>query len=139
MKANEDIIAAIRSISGLCHLSGASDEAIKAAEAELHLTFAADYVTYVREFGVISGEGVELTGITDFPRLSVVHATLEARSEDKEFPDGMYVLENLGIERVLILQNAHGEVFEYIPGGFLRILAPDLSSYLSMNQEDTGI
>jgi hypothetical protein len=107
-----DIIAAIGGLSGLVSLRGASKEAVAQAEQALRLSFAADYRAYLEKHGLISARHIEITGLTESKRLNVVDATLAMRQADR-LPPEMYVVEDTGIEGILILQNGNGEVFEF--------------------------
>lgn len=125
----ETIIDVIRTLKGLVHMQGASQEAIQEAETKLQLTFAPDYKLYLIQYGVISANGIELTGIINSPRLSVVEATHRARTED-HLPANFYVIEELSIERCIVVQNPQGEVFRYTPSAGLYRVADNLTGYI---------
>jgi hypothetical protein len=107
-----DIIAAIGGLKGLVSLHGASKNAIASAEQALRLSFAADYRAYLEKYGLISARHIEITGLTESKRLNVVDVTLAAR-QNNQLPPEMYVVEDTGIEGILILQNGKGEVYEF--------------------------
>jgi hypothetical protein len=106
-----DIISIISSLKGLVSLKGVSKDAITNAEQALDLSFAHDFQIYLEKYGVISARHIELTGITDSKRLNVVDVTLAAR-QNNQFPQDLYVIEDIGIEGIIILQNGIGEIFE---------------------------
>jgi hypothetical protein len=106
-----DIVTTISGLNNLVALKGVSNEEIEKAERYLSLSFAADYKAYLKKYGVISAQHIELTGIIASPRLNVVDVTLSVRQRNK-VPEDMYVIEDTGIEGIIILQNAKGAVFE---------------------------
>ena len=94
------------------HLEGVSDEEIIKAEEKLGLTFAEEYTTYLKEFGLLSYGVHELTGICKSIRLNVVDATIRERAENLNIPAEMYLIEQVGVENMSIWQNSRGEIFE---------------------------
>jgi hypothetical protein len=125
-----DIISTISSLKGLVSLKGVSKDAITNAEQALNLTFAQDFKTYLEKYGVISARHIELTGITDSKRLNVIDVTLAAR-QNNQFPQDLYVIEDTGIEGILILQNASGQIFELQSNGNLNKIFESLADYLT--------
>ena len=123
-----DIITTIDGLKGLVSLQGVSKEAVTAAEKKLGLSFAADYTAYLERYGLISARHIEITGLTDAKRLNVVDVTLVERQRN-QLPSNMYVVEDTGIEGILILQNGEEEVFEFQNGKAKKIFA-DLAGYL---------
>ncbi|MDR2384035.1 MAG: SMI1/KNR4 family protein [Tannerella sp.] len=107
-----DIITVMSGLKDLVSLKGASKETIASYEQRLGLSFAKDYTTYLEKYGLASARHLELTGITDAKRLDVVDVTLAERQRNQLLPD-MYVIEDTGIEGILILQNQKGSVFEW--------------------------
>lgn len=96
----------------LQHLEGASKEDIKNAEEELGLKFAEDYKEYIEEFGVISFEGHEFTGICNSKRLNVVNVTVSNKKINTNIPSNMYVLEELNYDGFIIWQDTNGLIYE---------------------------
>jgi hypothetical protein len=123
-----DIIAVIKSLEKVASLKGVSQETVVDAEKKLGLSFAADYKAYLIEYGLISAKHIEITGLTDSKRLNVVDVTLSERQSNK-LPHDMYVVDNTGIEGILILQNGKGEIFEFINGKSRKIF-DNLIEYL---------
>jgi hypothetical protein len=124
-----DITSFIGNLKGLVSLKGVSREMITAAEQSLGLSFAKDYKEYLEKYGLISARHIELTGITDSKRLNVVEVTQAQRMSNK-FPLDMYVIEDTGIEGVIILQNGAGEVFELQNRNQIKKIYGSLSDYL---------
>lgn len=109
------IIRVIEKLQGLRCLTPLSEKDINDAEQVLGLKFADEYRTYTKKFGAISADGLELTGVVAAPRLNVVNVTVSEKSLNQNIPDDMYVIENTGIDGILILQNARGEIFSIFP------------------------
>ncbi len=113
---SKNIIEAIESVSSLSHLAPATEEDVLCAEKELGLIFAEDYKEYVLAYGVISGKGIELSGITHHKRLSVVELTKDEREVSSNIAADMYVIENLAIDGVITAQDTSGAVYYLKPG-----------------------
>lgn len=106
-----DIINVIEKLENLRHLQPATTTQIDDAEKQLGLLFANEYKQYLEKYGVISAKGLELTGITASSRLNVVEVTKNDR-EMHNIPNDMYVIENMAIEGIILLQNSIGEIYE---------------------------
>ena len=105
------IIKIIEGLSRLRSLTPMTEQDIDEAEKTLELNFANEYRIYTKKFGAISANGLELTGVVSAPRLNVVNVTTSEKTLNDNIPDDMYVIENTGIEGVLMLQNNKGEIF----------------------------
>lgn len=125
------IIEAISGLEDLDYLSPASPERVEKAEHDLELTFADDFKEYVQSYGVISAKGMELTGITTAIRLDVVSVTMAERKMSS-IPQTMYVIENIAIDGVLILQNSTGEVYAIAPHKPPQKICDSLAEYISL-------
>lgn len=125
----EKIIKVIEHLDDLRYLKAASNLEIENAEKELKLEFSAEYKKYLKKYGVISAKKVELTGIVKSSRLNVVEVTKSVR-ESKAIKQDLYVVENLGIDGVLILQNSKGEIFELQSNLEIKKLYDSLSEYI---------
>jgi hypothetical protein len=124
-----DINTTISNLKGLVSLKPVSKDIISDSEKQLGLSFAEDYRIYLEKYGVISARHIEITGIVDSKRLNVVDVTLAER-EINQIPPNMYVIEDTGIEGILILQNEKGEVFELQNNDQLKKIYNNLSDYL---------
>lgn len=110
-----NIIDAIKKLENLYFMTGASQKNIEDAEDKLGLKFANEYKIYISEYGAISAKGIELTGATKYKRLNVVDATMQERNLNSNFPKDMYVIENIGIDGILMLQDTKGYIYELHP------------------------
>ncbi len=107
-----NLITLIQSKPDFYKLNPASDEQIINAESELSLTFSEDYKVFLRAFGVASFGGHEIVGICNSSRLNVVEITKENKIKNPNIPSDFYVIEELNINGIIILQNKNGEVFQ---------------------------
>ena len=125
----DKIVDIIGNLSDLNHLSPASEAEIKKAEEDLGLTFADDYKAYTRSFGAISADGIELTGVTTSKRLDVVAVT-KAERELSGISSEMYVIENVAIEGIIILQDHTGAIYQSAPNHVPKKIYASLSEYI---------
>lgn len=131
---SEDIIQAISGLDHLYVLLPASPESVAEAEHYLGLQFAPDYKAYVQRFGAISACGIELTGVTTSRRLDVVAVTKMNRAMNSNIPLDMYVIEDMAIDGLLILQDATGAVYSAPPHGVPRKVFNCLADYVKASQ-----
>lgn len=108
----------------------ASIEKIIEAEKELGLNFAEDYTRYVKKYGVISAKGIELTGVTNYKRLSVVFITKKERNINPNIPANMYVIENIAIDGLIALQDETGKVYTVTSNKTPKLSYNSLSEYI---------
>lgn len=111
--------------------NGASDQEILDAESLLSLKFSSDFKEYTKEFGAVSFEGHELTGVVKSKRLNVVENTLAKRKTNNKFPLNYYVIENLGIDGLSILQDENGYVYLYSNENSIKKFASSLEEYFN--------
>ena len=124
------IIDMINNQDNLYHLDGATEAEIAHAENELQLTFNKEYRDYLLEYGLISYNSHELTGICDFPRLNVVAVTMEQRQLNPHVPQNCYVIEQANVDGIAIWQSSDGWVFQSCPNTPLLQIADSLSDYI---------
>ena len=123
---NSKILMIMSNLEDLRFLKPATEAEVTAAEKELGVIFAEDYREYVLKYGVISARGIELTGVTTAKRLDVVTVT-KAEREMASIPENMYVIENVAIDGIVVLQNTAGEVFSIAPLEPLKRICSSLS------------
>lgn len=105
------IIEKINKIEKLYHAQGCTFKQIKEAQAELGITFPEDYMDIVKEYGAISFYGTEWTGLNVDDYLNVVSVTKQEREMNSSFPLDCFVLENQGIDGLIVICNEAGEVY----------------------------
>ena len=132
-----NIIETITKIDDLNIISnnGASEEQILRAEKRLELKFPEEYKNYVKEFGAISFLGNEWTGLNIDGYLNVVNMTEEERALNEFFPKKYFVIENIGVDRMLIISNEKGEIYT-IQYNKIKFLCNSLSEYLDICLEE---
>lgn len=113
----------------LYHMRGISADQVIDAETHLGLRFSDDYRNYLMEYGVVSFGSHEFMGIGGDAYLDVVSETIRERTNRDVFPMRCYIIENIGIDGILILQNEEGEVFELSDSGCKQI-ADSLAEYI---------
>ncbi|CAM3218561.1 SMI1/KNR4 family protein [Vagococcus fessus] len=126
-----NIVEELSNIEDIFYVGGCSDSQLKEAQELLGCTFPDDYIRYVEEFGCISFDAVEWTGLNIEGRLNVVTATETERELDPNFPEKYFVLENLGIDGKMILLNEEGYVYLF-QQGTTKLVADSLLDYLSL-------
>ena len=127
----ESIIDKLRKYEDYVAIGGASEKQIANAEHILNLTFNDEYREYLTEFGTASVNGHELTGICQSKRLNIIDATIEAKKINPNVPDGFYLIENLGIDHIMIWQNKNGELFQTVGNNTPEKIALTLMDYIS--------
>lgn len=125
-----DLIEMIKGAEGFMSLASVNIDQICAAEETLGVTFADDYRMYLEAFGAAAIDNNELTGICSSDRLNVVKVTERARAYFKEFPENMYVVEELSFDHMVILQDKNGIIYEYGPSEKTKKIAQSLLAYL---------
>ncbi len=126
----KDIIQTINNLENMRFIKPASIEKIIEAEKELGVNFADDYIKYVKKYGVISAKGIELTGVTNYKRLSVVFITKKERNINPNIPANMYVIENIAIDGIIALQDETGKVYTVTPNETPKLSYNSLSEYI---------
>lgn len=107
----DSIIEKISKIENLYHAKKCSLAQVRKAQEDLNIIFPGDYVDIVREYGAISFYGTEWTGLNVDDYLNVVSVTKQERDINQSFPSDCFVLENQGIDGLLVICNKEGEVF----------------------------
>lgn len=125
-----DIVKLIQSKTDIITYSPTSLDLIRQAEKELNVLFAKDYVDYVLAFGIAIFDGHELTGICDKKRLDVVRNTMEERELNPFVPDDWYVIENTGIDGIIVWQDKTGKIYQSMLNGQKEYIANSLVEYL---------
>lgn len=125
-----EIVELIKSIPDVAYIEGCTDEQIAEAEKELGLKFPQEYIDYVKEFGCVDFFGHEFTGLNVTGRLNVVQATIKEKKVNEYFRDDLFVLENVGIDAVVICLNIDNTVFRVCYEQIEKI-AGSLSEYVN--------
>jgi hypothetical protein len=136
------IIETIQSLPNLLPLKPATNAEIADAELQLGISFAQEYKEYLRAFGVIMADGIELTGIAKAAHRNVVAVTKQERELDGKIPDSMYVdsmyvIESAGVDGIVIRQDASGVVYQSSPNKPPMETAKSLDDYIGRRNNHT--
>lgn len=105
------IVNEIRKIPGLYHVKGCNAGQIEEAQKALGLTFPEEYIDYLKEYGAISFYGTEWMGLNVTGYLNVVEATMQERELNESFPLDWFVLENQGIDGLIVASDEKGCIY----------------------------
>lgn len=125
-----DIIEILKSMPDYIGSNGRCEEEIAKAENALGVSFAEDYRTYLKEIGLVCYDGHELTGLTKSDCLGAVSVTKEQRERVGEAASSWYVVEETGIDGIVIWQAPTGEVYQTGPGSSYHKLCNSLSEFI---------
>lgn len=124
-----DIIKTLKYAPDFIGGRGRSDKEIESAEKELGINFASDYKTYLKEIGLACFDGHELTGLSQDPRLDVVHVTKDQRENNPEAKN-CYVVEEANIDGIVIWQDKDGKIYMTEENSKPRLIADSLLDYI---------
>jgi hypothetical protein len=126
-----DIIKTIKKLPKLLTLKGATATEISDAETQLCISFADEYKKYLAEFGAIMADGLELIGIANSAHRNVVLVTKRERELNPQVPQEMYVVENIGIDGIVIWQDSNGMIYQSLTGKKPIKIFDNLNEYLT--------
>lgn len=124
------IINTIKSLPNLLPLKAASKTDITDAELQLRVNFAGEYKDYLAAFGAILADGIELTGIAKAEYRNVVTVTKQEWELNSHVPHTMYVVENAGVDGIIIWQDSTGAVYQTSPNTQPKKVAKSLNEYI---------
>jgi hypothetical protein len=125
-----EILNVIAGLPNILQMTPAKPEDISDAEIRLQLRFSAEYKQYLSACGAILAEGIELTGIAKSEHRNVVLVTKKEWMLNKQIPNNLYVVENIGIEGIIIWQDENGIIYQTTPNTQPKRIAQSLSEYL---------
>lgn len=125
-----DFIDLIKGYDDFAELGGVDEGSIIEAETKLGLKFAADYRLFIKTCGAACANGHEFLGICDSKRLNIVDSTLKSKKNNPQIEDDMYLIENVGIDKIRVWQNSKGDLFQSVEKGKPEKLDYGLSEYL---------
>lgn len=126
----DKIVEVIHALPRMLSLKAATTEQITEAENQLQLVFSEEYKEYLSAFGAILADGVELSGIAKSAHRNVVALTKQSWELNPKVPHDMYVVENTGMDGVLLWQDASGKVYRSTPNAEPQKVASSLKDYL---------
>lgn len=128
------IIDVISGLKNLLPLKPATTEMIEDIEIELALPLAEEYKEYLLKYGAIIADNVELTGVAKSKNRDVVQVTQREWTANSKIKHNLYVVENIGIEGIIIWQDGSGKIFESRPNNAAKQIANSLAEYLESKQ-----
>ena len=127
----KNIIDVVNGLSDLIVLKPATEKEISDAENQLGLKFANEYKEYLANFGAIMADGIELSGIAKSEHRNVVSLTQQERELNPTVPHNMYVVENLGIDGIIIWQDEKGVIYQSQQNVKPKKITTSLSNYIT--------
>ena len=112
--------------------NGLKEQEIDNADNMIITHFAEDYRSYLKEIGLACFDGHELTGLTKISRLNVVSVTQERRKQFGKMVASWYVIEEIGVDGIIIWQSPDGTVYETYPNAEAKRLASSLLNYIKL-------
>lgn len=116
-----DIVEVIKTTDGTIAGKGASEQEIRDAESELGLKFSKEYVDYLRAFGSVMLNSHFLTGISKATQMNVVVVTKHEREFNEAVPNNLYVIENTGLDGIIIWQDEKGNIYLSSDSGIKKV------------------
>lgn len=124
------IIDVINGLENLLPLKPAMIEDVENIEIELALPLAEEYKEYLLKYGAIMADDVELTGVAKSKNRDVVQITQREWAANNKIKHNLYVVENIGIEGIIIWQDSLGKIYESSPNNSAKQIANSLAEYL---------
>ncbi|MFQ7292396.1 MAG: SMI1/KNR4 family protein [Monoglobales bacterium] len=125
------IVDLINSLPDMLPLKPATEVQITDAELQLRVIFADEYKEYLKAFGSIMADGIELAGIAKAEHRNVVSLTKKERELNPKVPHTMYVIENTCVDGIIIWQDTNGSIYQTTPNAEPLKIASSLEEYLS--------
>lgn len=124
------IIEIINNLPELLSMKPATEEQITDAEIDLAISFSDEYKEYLRAFGSIMADGIELSGITKSEYRNVISMTKQEWELNSNVPHTMYVIENTHIDGIVTWQDNSGCVYKTEPNKKPVKIADSMAEYL---------
>lgn len=124
------IVDLISSLPDMLPLKPATEVQITDAELQLRVRFADEYKEYLKAFGAIMADGIELTGIAKSEHRSVITLTKKEWELNPQIPHTMYVIENTCVDGIVIWQDTMGVVYQTNPNSAPIKIADSLQDYI---------
>ena len=128
-----DIMYAIHNIPGLIYnkTMAVYPTDVAFAEKALGVEFSIEYSHYAQLYGSVLGDGIELTTLLPHRHNNVISVTETNRKLNPLVPKDLYVIEDTGIDGIVIWQNHKGEIFESRPNKKPRMVYKSLAEYIN--------
>lgn len=127
----KSIVETIQSLPNMISFKPATNREIMNAEIELRVSFAEEYKSYLLAFGAIVATGIELTGIAKAKHRDVILVTKQEWDMNVNVPHTMYVIENTGIDGIIIWQSSEGKIYRTTTGSQPVQIAESMNEYIT--------
>lgn len=124
------IIEVIDSLEDLLPLKKATKEDVENIEKELGLALAEEYKEYLLNYGAIMADDIELTGVAKSKNRDVIQVTKREWEANEKVKHNLYVIENVGIDGIIIWQDETGKIYESTPNHEAKQIAESLAEYI---------
>lgn len=124
------ITEVIDKLENLLPLKKATAEAVENVEKELGLSLAEEYKEYLLNYGAILADDIELTGIAKSKNRDVVQVTRREWEVNDKIPHNLYVVENAGIDGIIVWQDETGKIYESSPNHEAKQITGSLAEYI---------
>ena len=131
-----NIISIIEKLPEMQYSFPASEEDIIKAEKELNVVFADEYKKYLLTFGAVQSDIIAISGIIDDEDYNVVNLTKRLKLSNKNIPDNFYVIEDVGVDGLVIWQSVDGTIYQSIPTSKPVKIFASLSEFLNYQMEE---
>jgi len=106
-----------------------SKEVIIQAEKELNLEIPDQLKAFYSNYGCLTYQSHEIYGLGTDGYLNVVKGTQKER-EISNLPNQYILINNIGVDGLLIVSNVSGEIFEWMANGYTKKIHENFSDYL---------
>lgn len=131
-----NILSIIEKLPEMQYFFSASEEDVFKAEKELNLVFADEYKKYLLAFGAVQSDIIAISGIIDDYDYNVVNLTKKLKLSNKNIPDNFYVIEDVGVDGLVIWQSSDGTIYQSIPNSKPVKIFGSLSEFLNYQIEE---
>lgn len=126
----EQFVEYIKSLTGARFTGPVSQGLIIKSQSSLGVKFSDEYLALLRNFGNMFYKHNEVLGLTTEHIDDCYSYTAEAREEDPTIPQNMYVISSAGIDGILFLQDAEGNVYQHTPFGECKHMYDSLEAFI---------
>lgn len=125
-----DIIKTIKELPELRYSGPVDEGTIYKTEKDLGLVFAEEYKKYLLNFGFAYCDVIAISGIIYDEEFNVVDLTKKFKSIYKNIPSDFYVIEDVGVDGLVIWQDSLGVIYQSIPNHDPVKIFDNLSDFL---------
>mgnify|MGYP000586900415 CR=1 FL=1 len=126
-----NIVEVVNLLEDMISTGAASEKQIISAEQELGVLFADEYKEFLQQFGSVLADDIELVGIAKSKNRNVVDVTKREWEYNKNVPKNLYVVENIGIEGIVIWQDEKGLIYQTSLNKAPKVINKSLSEYIT--------